>query len=243
MLSMIAEWGSPNFHQGRNLPVLLMILAILTLAAISPKRLRPRELLLLSVTLYAGLRSVRHLPIFVLIAVPVMSGMIQEWLQETAGREILAGQAGAMTRAKMAINTILLAGMMGFAGVRLHYVMAHQKQAEAREFPAAAVSFIANAHPPAPLLDHYNWGGYFIWKLYPEYRVYIDGRADVYGDAFMDEFAATYYVRGQSWQMPLQKWHIRTVALPPDSPLVTALQAIAGWKTIFADREAVVLSR
>lgn len=242
MLSMIAEWGSPNFHQGRNLAVLLMILAILTLAAISPRRLRPREFLLLSVTLYAGLRSVRHLPIFVLVAVPIISGMIHEWLQETAGKEILAGRA-ALTRAKMAVNTLLLAGMIGFAGVRVHYVIAHQNQAEAREFPAAAASFIAEARPPAPLLEHYNWGGYFIWKLYPDYPVFIDGRADVYGDAFLDGFAATYYVRGNSWQTPLEKWNIRTVALPPDSPLVTALQSIAGWKTIFTDREAVVLSR
>lgn len=242
MSGMIAEWLSPNFHQGKNLPALLMILAFLLLAATSPKKLRPRELLLVSVTLYAGLRSVRHIPIFILIATPIISGMIHAWL-ETGNSRIFAARPGAMSRAKLTINLLLLAGMFGFAGARLRYVVAHQGQVEAREFPAAAAAFIARTHPPAPLLNHYNWGGYFIWQLYPEYKVFIDGRADVYGDVFMDQFAATYYLRGPSWQAPLEKWNIRTVALPPDAPLITALQSTPGWKTVFSDQQAVVLTR
>lgn len=242
MSGMIAEWLSPNFHLGRNLPALLMILTLLLLGAMSPKNLRPRELLLISVTLYAGLRSVRHIPIFILVAVPIISGMIQAWL-ETREVAIFAAQPSAMTRAKLALNVLLLAGMISFTGARLHYVVLHQKQAEAREFPAAAAVFIATTHPAAPLLNHYNWGGYFIWKLYPEYKVFIDGRADVYGDAFMDEFASTYYLQGPSWQAPLEKWNIRTIALPPDAPLATALQSTPGWKTVFSDQQAVVLRR
>jgi hypothetical protein len=92
-------------------------------------------------------------------------------------------------------------------------------------------------------LNHYNWGGYFIWRLYPEYQVYIDGRADLYGDAFMDDLATTYYLRGDSWPSPFEKWGIRTVVLPPDAPLVTALAARRDWKTIYADSQAVVLTK
>ena len=243
MSAMIAEWLSPNFHQGKNLPALLMILTVLLLAGMSPKRLRPQELLLLSVTLYAGLRSVRHIPIFVLIAAPMISAMIQVCLEAKGKAAMFATAPATVTRPKLAVNLALLAGMLVFTGGRLYYVVKHQKQAEAREFPAAAVEFIATTHPPTPLLNHYNWGGYFIWKLYPQYRVFIDGRADVYGDAFMDQFASSYYLRGPSWQAPLEKWNIRTVALPPDAPLITALESIPGWKIIFSDPQAVLLTR
>ena len=51
-------------------------------------------------------------------------------------------------------------------------------------------------------MNHYNWGGYFIWKLYPQYRVFMDGRADVYGDALMTEFGACYHLTG-NWRKPL----------------------------------------
>jgi len=92
-------------------------------------------------------------------------------------------------------------------------------------------------------MNHYNWGGYFIWQLYPEYRVYIDGRADVYGDSFLEEFAATYYLRGSSWRSGLERWGVRTVVLPPDAPLVTALSSLPQWKVVFSDRQATVLTR
>ncbi len=65
----------------------------------------------------------------------------------------------------------------------------------------------------------------------------MDGRADVYGDQLMDEFAASYYLT-DDWKMPLQQWGIRTLILPPDAPLITALQAERDWKQIYADSEA-----
>jgi len=90
-------------------------------------------------------------------------------------------------------------------------------------------------------LNNYNWGGYFIAKLYPEYRVFIDGRADLYGDSFMDDFYATYHFT-EGWKRPIEQWQIRTILLPPDAPLVTALRSQPGWKQIYSDSQSVVLT-
>ena len=241
--SYIGEWLSPDFHQHRYLPTLAMILATVALAALSPRRLRPREVLLLLVTTFAALRSVRHIPIYALIAVPILSTMVLAWLQECSVAKRFEGKQIAMTPAKTFFNAFLLAGLFIFMVARVHYVSDRQAETEAKNFPAAAVSFIAAQRPPTPMLNHYNWGGYFIWRLYPEYRVYIDGRADLYGDAFLDDLATTYYLRGDSWRGPFEKWGIRTVVLPPDAPLVTALGALPDWKTIYADGQAVVLTK
>jgi hypothetical protein len=148
-----------------------------------------------------------------------------------------------MTPVKTVVNVLLLAAFLVFTFVRVRYVIHGQATAEAKELPEAAVSFIASHRPPAPILNHYNWGGYFIWRLYPEYRVYIDGRADLYGDAFMDDLATTYYLRGDLWRRTFEKWGIRTVVLPPDAPVVTALQSLPDWKTVYSDSHAVVLTK
>lgn len=243
MLNYIGEWLSPDFHQGRYLATLVMILATVILSAISPRRLRPLETLLLSVTTYAALRSVRHIPLYGLVAVPILSSLMVAWLQERGIAKQFEAENFRMTGVKASINAALLVGFLCFMVVRVRYVAQHQNEAEAREFPAAAVSFIASQRPEGHMLNHYNWGGYFIWKLYPEYRVYIDGRADLYGDAFMDEFAVTYYLRGDSWRSLFERWGIRTVVLPPDAPLVTALRTSNGWTAVYADRQAVVLTK
>ena len=241
MQSYIGEWLSPNFHQNRYLPSLLMMLATIVLPALSPRRLRPREVLLLCVTTFAALRSVRHIPIYTLVAVPILSAMVVAWLQRRGSG--LEWKRTPMTPAKTWANALLLVVFLVFVVARMHYVSSHQAEREAQKFPAAGVSFITAQRPPAPIFNHYNWGGYFIWKLYPDYQVYIDGRADLYGDVFMDDLATTYYLRGDSWQTPFEKWGIRTVILPPDAPLVTALSARSDWKTIYADRQAVVLTK
>jgi hypothetical protein len=243
MQSYIGEWFSPDFHQPRYLPTLVMMLASVALPAISPRRLRPREVLLLSVTMYAALRSVRHIPIYALIAIPIISALLLAWLEEHGIQKRLKSMQTPLTPAKSLLNAVLLAGFVVFLVVRVRYIIDRQSAAEAKELPASAVSFIAAHHPLASILNHYNWGGYFIWRLYPEYRVYIDGRADLYGDAFMDELAATYYLRGDSWRNTFEKWEIRTVVLPPDAPLTTALRALPDWETIYSDNQAVVLSR
>jgi len=243
MQNYIGEWLSPDFHQHRYLPTLAMILATVALPALSPRRLRPREVLLLLVTTYAALRSVRHIPIYALVAIPILSAMTLAWLQEHCVAKGLEWKRTPMTPSKTWVNAVLLAGFLVFMVARVGYVTHHQAETEAKELPAATVSFIAAQRPPAPLLNHYNWGGYFVWRLYPEYRVYIDGRADLYGDAFMDDLATTYYLKGDSWRSAFDKWGIRTVVLPPDAPLVTALRGFPDWKTIYADSQAVVLTK
>jgi hypothetical protein len=243
MQSYIGEWFSPDFHQLRYMPTLVMIVATVTLPALSPRRLRPREILLLSAATYAALRSVRHIPIYTLIAIPILSAMALAWLQERKIPERLKSKPSLMTPGKTLLNAVLLAGFLVFLVARLLYVMHRQAESEAKGLPAPAVSFIAAQRPPGPILNHYNWGGYFIWKLYPEYQVYIDGRADLYGDDFMDDFAATYYLRGNPWRSQFERWGIRTVVLPPEAPLVTALRALPDWETRYSDNQAVVLTK
>ena len=243
MQNYIGEWASPDFHQHQYLPMLLMMLATLAFPVLSPRRLRPRELLLLVVTTYAALRSVRHIPIYALIAVPILSAMAQAWLEERGVAQRLGVGQTHQSRTKNWVNAVLLASFLAFTVARLHYVVRGQAMTEQKNFPAATVAFLSARQPPSPMLNHYNWGGYFIWKLYPEYQVYIDGRADLYGDSFMDDFAAAYYLKGNSWRELLERWSIRTVVLPPDAPLVTALQAMPDWERIYADEQAIVLTR
>ena len=136
----------------------------------------------------------------------------------------------------------MLLAFATFTAVRIRTVLAAQPQLEALRFPAAAVSFLSTKRPPGPLLNHYDWGGYVIWKLYPQYQVYIDGRADLYGDSFLQARAASYYLTN-NWRDTIEHWQVQTVLLPPGSPLANALKSSPGWKQIYGDAQAVVLTR
>lgn len=240
MQKYIAEWFSPNFHQAEYSPLLFFLLAVFAGLAISPRRLRPSQALFLAAGSLAALYSVRHIPIFVLLAAPVLAGLAQGWLEQH--RPSFGQVSQRPTPARMLLNAALLVTACALAVFQVRRVIIRQPETEAATFPAAAVSFLKNQPLPGNLLNHYNWGGYLIWKLYPQHRVFIDGRADLYADSLMDEFATSYYVKNH-WEQPLDRWQIQTVILPPDAALVQMLQRKQNWMRIYADSQAVMFRR
>jgi hypothetical protein len=236
MQSSIDEWASPNFHRGDQWPFLLLLLATLVTLAWSRTRVRPRDVLLLSISAFAGLSSVRMTPFFVLVTVPILSRSLGCRL----GRErssIHQRPAGVAV-----LNGVLVLAVAGFVSLHLAQLIRRQPQAEAAHYPVGAVAYLA-AHPLAgPIFNHYDWGGYLIFKLYPVTRVFIDGRADLYGDHLMEQRAASYYLM-DDWQQPLSEWKIRTVIVPADAPLATGLRSAPGWMVSYEDSKSVILSR
>jgi len=235
MQTYIAEWASPNFHHAEYWPFLLVVLA--TFAALSWSRLevRPRDLLLIVVSLYAGLSSIRMMPWFVLIAVPLLSERLGTWQGGNSQRQ------HPQAASRSVLNGVIVLAMAVFGTVHVVQVIRSQPQAEMQRFPVRAVAFL-QTHPPfGPIFNHYDWGGYLIWRLYPSTRVFIDGRADLYGQLQLDQFADTYQFKG-AWQQTLQRWHIHTVLVPADSALATGLRSSPGWTVSYEDSQAVVLT-
>ncbi len=242
MHRFIHEWFSPDFHDPTYLPLLLMLLALVASLALSPRRPRLRNLVMLLATIPAALRSIRHIPILVLIIAPVLAELAESWLQESGVTRLFRTPPIRSASRTFVINFLVLFAFAAFTIVRVRQVVSRQAETEAAHFPLAAAAFLQQDHPPGPMMNHYNWGGYFIWKLYPQYRVFMDGRADVYGDAFMTDFSACYYLT-DDWRKSLQTWGIRTLVLPPDAPLIIALRIRPEWKQVYADPEAVILTR
>ena len=236
MQNYIAEWASPNFHHAEYWPFLLVVLGTFAVLGWSRLELRPRDLLLLIVSLYASLASIRLIPLFVLIAIPLVVRRLGNWPASSSRRIGLPGGF------RLLLNAALALGMAAFAALHTAQVIERQPQAEQQRFPTRAVAFL-QAHPPiGRIFNHYDWGGYLIWKLYPPAQVFIDGRADLYGRELLDQFADTYQFKG-AWQQPLQRWSVNTVLVPTNSALATGLRNSPGWSVPYEDSQAIVLTQ
>ena len=87
------------------------------------------------------------------------------------------------------------------------------------------------------MFNLYEWGGYLIDRLYPDERVFIDGRADLHGD-LVPEYQDI--ARGKGWQEAFERYGIDVALIPPQFPLVDALKS-AGWRVGYEDADQVVL--
>ena len=156
-------------------------------------------------------------------------------------RRIMAPEVPATVGA-MAFSLIFLMAPTTLGLFRVKHFVANQPAYEAKNYPVAAVNYLSDNRLPGPIYNRYGWGGYLIRRLYPEYRVYIDGRADVYGDAFMVETMKTFDGHKQ-WRDPLDRLAVRTVLIPPNAPLSSLLSEDNQWKKVYEDKQAVIFTR
>jgi hypothetical protein len=231
----ISEWASPNFHNPDYAAFLLLILTTFGTLAFSRRQVRPRDTILLLATAIVALSSVRMIPLFILIAVPVIARPLGDWL--AAGKSSVSPR-----RAKsVVLNGGFALAMVVFAAVNTLQVIRRQSFEERNHFPAAAAAYLRQ-HPPAGnMFNHYDWGGYLIFQLYPQTLVFIDGRSEVYGENMMQQFLHAYYLQ-DGWQKPLLQWKVTTVIVPPASPLAAALREASDWSLSYQDQMAAIFS-
>jgi hypothetical protein len=238
MRSYILEWFSPDFHEWLYRPLLLVWLLLLIALASSHRQIRGRVIVPLLLTSFAALDAVRHIPIFILLAIPVIVAAIASATADRTGAEV-SSISSRFRPSFVAAVVILLAG---FAVVRWT-ILAHNEDArEAEQFPQKAVAFLRAGAYPQRVFAYYDWGGYTIWHLYPSYRVFVDGRADLYGDHLLQEFQTTVQLKN-GWQEVLDKWQVEAVLVPPTCALAQALLLDSNWHSVFSDTKAVVFLR
>ena len=237
MRSFIAEWFSPDFHVFRFVPLLIVFLLLLIVLACKRARPQARTLVPLVLTTLLALDAVRHIPIFVLLAIPVVATGL------AASSSAVRSHTPSPTRPVRPIfNGLAVVLMAGMALVRWGVLARDQAATEAQQFPEKAVEALRSRDLGGQIFAYYDWGGYTIYKLYPEYRVFVDGRADLYGDDLLQQFQTAVQVR-TGWREVLDRWNVRAVLVPPSCALVQALVLDPSWHLEYGDSQALLLAR
>ncbi|MDA8219072.1 MAG: hypothetical protein M0Z94_15820 [Dehalococcoidales bacterium] len=225
-MRFIAEWQSVDFHNYLYLPfALAMVLLMLTG---SRGRLDFTQTLLVLVFTLMALQSVRHIILFAMATTPVLALR----LKERNVRLALEVGTGRRTTPLLTLAPLVLVPIL------LAVVLIKSPQSQARptpstaDFPADGVVYLKEHHPAGNLFNTYGWGGYLIYTLYPEYRVFIDGRADVYGDALMGEYAKVANITPR-WREVLDKYQVGTAMVEKDSPIAVLLASQNDWRQVY----------
>jgi hypothetical protein len=238
MRSFIVEWFSPDFHDWLYRPFLLVWLLLLTALASSRSRPQGRVIVPLLLTSFAALDAVRHIPIFVLMAMPVIAAALP-----VASAFSAASRRGPdSSRFRPLLNLAVIVLIAVFALVKWVSLARSQDAREAEQYPQKAIAFLQASSQPQRIFVYYDWGGYAIWKLYPEYRVFVDGRADLYGDDLLRQFKTALQLR-TGWQDVLDRWRVEAVLVPPSCALAQALVLDPNWHAAFSDSKAIILLR
>lgn len=113
--------------------------------------------------------------------------------------------------------------------------------------PNDAADFLNSQKFYGNMFNEYGFGGYLIWRLYPDKKVFIDGRhlenevADEY-----NVIASAYEGKDRNWSELLKKYGITYIVMPPLTvrgdiiPIVEKLLDMNEWVLIYSDHLALV---
>ncbi len=211
--------------------------------------------ILLVMWAHAGLFSRRHVPIFLIVAAPIVAVAATELGGLAGGAKVaawlrgmmrgLAGfndEIGAIERigripVVAAVAILLLAGLFWLrAGDKF------QAGFDPKLFPVAAAERLRGPEYASGVFSTDQWGDYLIYRHYPNMKVFIDGRSDFYGEKFTDRYLEVVNAKW-NWEKPLDQYRVQTVLLPVDTPVTSALKESHRWRVVYDDHVAILFER
>jgi hypothetical protein len=238
-LNIVREWLSPDFHQFN---ITLVWLGLLSAAALSGRlRLSPVRIAMLLGLVYLTLKHQRYQATLGLVSpflvARSLTGVFRSASSENDSDEPPVAGWEVWARRPAKRLGFVLCVLVGIATAQLIHLRRFD-DTNPLVTPTRAVDAFDATGVTGRVFNDYVLGGYLIHRGIP---VFIDGRGDMYGDAFMLEWSrAINLTRPHSLENVFAKYDIGWTLLPPHAPAVELLDHLAAWERIYADSVAVV---
>ena len=236
----IEEWQAPDFARAGFWPFGVMLALLIVSLVVSRKRAGWTDLILCAVATLLALSAGRNVSIFAVVVTPVLTYHLGGLLEE---RGWVVRPMRRASRPVAALNAVLILIVGGIAAtfVLEPFDSGKLEAAKRSTLPVDAVSYLQEHPPNGRLFNEYAFGGYLIYAL-PDVPVFVDGRSDLYGGAFLDEYLSISS-GAPGWERQLERYGVGTVLVPRFSGLSTVLRDSADWKVAYEDGLASVFER
>ena len=204
------------------------------------------EIIALSVTLYLGIKHLRHIVFFSIVAgifgykyFVIFADAIFSKIKDKIYSLIPEGKHDVVCFAKFALTYSFI------INVCLIMITGTSHAINLSFYPTKAVEFIKLNKLEGNLLVPFNWGSYAMWKLYPQNLISIDGRyEETYkNEAYMDVSTITFYNKKcdrTKWKETFYKYHHDILLINKENEVHKDFRKLKEWKPIYEDKKAVV---
>jgi hypothetical protein len=255
LIDTVAEWLSPDFHKYRLFELTLLLFA--TLFVLSRKTLDVFEATVALLLTHMSLYSIRFIPLFSILLSPAAAVRAEDLLEGTfqsrasiKGLKVSSDIFRAISKNITALETrfnrhlwvyaaLGICLIIGLNGGRIRHARIMEYEHDKAEFPVDALAFALTNHITGNVFNNDGWGGYMIYHAYPTYRVFLDGRSDMYGVSLVKEYIKVS-TAGLGYEDVLDKYGVTWVIYNSNTALCQLLAASGKWKLVYADTVANV---
>lgn len=256
------EFLSPVFHGNIHALCLEILFAFLVVGlSVSKRKLSAPYLFIVITFIHLSLSAVRNIPLFTLIVVPAigflfakttieertrpleqawpfLSGLIEKFAKPFAEFDIQEKLSKMRILSICYFLTMVITALMGGS---LFGIINLNSGFSPTQIPTKTLEYIKTnklAYDKGFNFD--NWGGIIRFKL--DQRVFIDDRADFYGEKFYIQYGNIIQAK-PGWEKLLDKNNIEWILMPSNTMLVQALKDKPGWQLKAKDEAASLYVR
>jgi hypothetical protein len=217
----------------------LILLCLVAMGLIFGVRIGLARVAIIVVLLHFTLQHVRGLAILAIVLPLIIAHPLQQqfpFLRASADPFPLFD----MHRVRPLLTVIALLATLVVVGLLgMGYVIFRPHDAPPDYFaPAAALDYAIKENVKGPVLNHYDFGGYLIFRGVP---TFIDGRTLLYGKEFsLNYFNADAPGGDSKLDQLADSYHVTWTLLRPQSAAALHFDNAPGWQRIYADDIAVV---
>ena len=221
----IVEWRAADFSHPSAFEAAVLVTIFVCLWR--GVRVPVVRLFLLLLLLYLSLQHVRHQLVLAAMAPLILAEPLA----------LALGHEPAHPRLRVGALAAVTAFAVALFGVRLMYPVV---RVDGLNSPVTALAQLPPDLVRQPVLNEYGFGGYLIDK---GVRPFIDGRSDLYGDAFTQAYFIAEASGRPGLDRLMDRYGVVWTIFEPGNPIVSVLDADPNWKRIHTDPNAVVHQR
>jgi tetratricopeptide (TPR) repeat protein len=204
---------------------------------------------------YVGARYMRMGALFACVAVLVGGSILSQPVQKLVSELKSARARSLMAPVAVGVLALLVAVRCFDLATNRFYLRGSSESTFGVGlswwFPERAAEFIASHNLPGEIFNSYDAGGYVAWRLGPERRNTIDGRAPVFGVQAIQRNSKLLATSPDSsfWQQEASRYGINTILLPLarfDGIELTKLLEFChstSWRPVYLDEVSAVFVR
>jgi hypothetical protein len=230
------EYKSPDFHISSTWPFLIMLILFLFAHSFKGK-LKIQEAFLLIGWGALSLYNARNIPIFAIVTAPFLGHFIQENIKDSRSMFHIEQNLANIEKGLRGYVFNILAILL----VLFTTLQNPANRFNPRAFPVDAVKWLKTNPQEGRMFNFFTWGGYLLYRLWPEQLVFIDGQTDFYGEALSREYVQVEALQ-PGWEDVLSKYNVSWVITQNDQPLEHALFE-NNWEVLYKDDTAVILRK
>ncbi len=233
---------SLGFHKASFLPFKLSIFLLFTALLLTFKKTRPIDWLLSILFTIVALMAVRNFPFFVFATLlpfsRSLSYLYSGFLTSLSQKYILSSALPPL------IATILV-GIGIWQGITL--TTKRPLGAGVPQGASKAVAFFEQNNLRGPLFNNFDIGSYLSYQLYPEEKVFIDGRPEAYPASFIQDVYIPMQEDPSTFTKIDTKYDFNTIFFshtdqtPWAKIFLKSILANPDWKTIYLDPMIIIL--